>query len=482
MHVVITTVIIKLMERGVSRIDGSEAVHEGALAVDVAIIGAGLSGLTSGRKLRSAGTESFVILEARDRVGGRTLNHDIGHGVVSEAGGQWIGPTQTEIFELAAELGVETFDSYHVGATVYFVGDQTFTQSDSDGGIIAESPIVDEINAMAREVPSATPWTAPRAAEWDRLSLADWLATKSPTEEDEVNFFLSATLTYGAPPEKLGLLHYLTLINSFDCNLKRLESMKGGAQEKRLIGGSWRLCAMMAEALTDKIRLSSPVRKIVGWDRDTVELHTDTGIVRARQVIFSASQAVADRVEFHPPLPSDRAAMHDAWPANAKMRKATHVYSRPFWREAGFNGQVLDIGGALLWSADNSPPDASVGILTCFVREGALSADPTEAGRELAAVYARAFGDEALQFTQYHEVDWGSVDEWTRSCVSPYPPGFLSRFGADMRQPTGRVIWSGTDMAELHPSSMDGAIRAGRKAAGQAMQALGQMLQPEVAT
>lgn len=453
--------------------EGTQAVQQGDLVVDVAIIGAGLSGLTSGRELRRAGTDSFVILEARDRVGGRTINHEIGDGVISEGGGQWIGPTQTEIFRLAAELGVETFDSYHEGATVYFVGDRTFTEDAGEGGIIVDSPIVDEINAMARQVPSAAPWTAQRAAEWDRMSLADWLATKSPTEEDEVNFFLSSTLTYGAPPEQLGLLHYLTLISSFDCNLRKLEAMKGGAQEKRLVGGSWRLCARLAEALGDSVRLSTPVRKIVGWDRDIVELHTERGVVRARQVIFSMSQALAGKIEFQPARPAERAAMHAAWPANARMRKAAHVYARPFWREAGFNGQVLDIGGALLWSADNSPPDASVGILTCFVREGALPADPAEAGRELAAVYARAFGDEALRFTQYHEIDWGSVDEWTRSCVSPYPPGFLSRWGAAMRRPMGRIIWSGTDMAELHPSSMDGAIRAGRKAAAEAMQALG---------
>ena len=454
--------------------EGRGGGDESALSVDVAVIGAGFSGLTFARELRRSGAESFVILEARDRVGGRTVNHAVGDGVIAEGGGQWIGPTQTEIFRLADELGVETFDSYRSGKTVYFVGDQTFTQEDGDGSIVAESPLVDEINAMAREVPSAAPWTAPHAAEWDRLSVADWLATKSPTEEDEVNFFLSATLTYGAPPEKLGLLHYLTLINSFDCDLKRLESMKDGAQEKRLVGGSWILCARMAEVLGDKLRLASPVRKIIGWDRDVVELHTDTGVVRARQVIFSMSQAVAGNIEFDPPLPPERAAMHAEWPANARMRKATHVYPRPFWREAGFNGQVLDIGGALLWSADNSPLDASVGILTCFVRERALAADPNVAGRELAAVYARAFGHDALRFTQYHEIDWGSVDEWTKSCVSPYPPGFLTRWGAAMREPMGRIIWSGTDMAELHPSSMDGAIRAGKKAAAQALERLGE--------
>ncbi|MFM7011685.1 MAG: flavin monoamine oxidase family protein [Betaproteobacteria bacterium] len=439
--------------------------------VDVAIIGAGLSGLVSGKELRQAGRESFLILEARDRVGGRTVNLEILEGVISEGGGQWIGPTQTEIHELAAELGVETFKSYCSGKTVYFVGDETFTESGEDGSIVSASPLVEEINAMAAQVQSAAPWAAPRAEEWDKMSLADWLATKSPSDDDMVNFFLSATLTYGAPPEELGLLHYLTLINSFACDLTRLESMKNGAQEERLVGGSWALSAKMAEQLRDKIRLGSPVRRISGWDKGRVELQTDKGTLRAREVIFSMSQLMAQNIEFEPSLPLDRVEMHASWPRSARMRKVAHVYERPFWREAGFNGQVLDIGGALLWSADNSPPDASVGILVCFVREGALTSDPDEAGRELASVYARAFGDQALSFIQYHDVDWGQ-DEWTLSCVSPYPPGFLTRWGLASRKPLGRIHWSGTDMAELHPSSMDGAIRAGRAAANQVLNSL----------
>jgi len=339
----------------------------------------------------------------------------------------------------------------------------------SEGAIVSHSPLIDEINAMAREVPSAAPWSAPRAAEWDQLSVADWLETKSPSEEDRINFHLSTTLTYGAPPEKLGLLHYLTLINSFECDLTRLEAMKNGAQEKRLVGGSWALSDKMADQLKNKIRLRSPVRELNGWDADWVELRTATGIVRARHVIFTPSQGVARNIKFNPPLPADRAQMHAAWPLEARMRKATHVYPSPVWRESGFNGQVLDVGGALLWSADNSPPDASVGILICFVAEGMLTADIQEAGRELAKVYARAFGEEALKFTQYHEIDWGNVDEWTLSCVSPYPPGFLTRWGAASRLPMGKINWSGTDMAEQHPSSMDGAIRTGRQAARRAL-------------
>ncbi|MFB9126683.1 flavin monoamine oxidase family protein, partial [Paraburkholderia dipogonis] len=77
--------------------------------LEVAIIGAGLAGLTAARDLKRAGCESFVVLEARDRVGGRTLNHDLGNGYFSEAGGQWIGPGQTAVADLARELGVGTF-------------------------------------------------------------------------------------------------------------------------------------------------------------------------------------------------------------------------------------------------------------------------------------------------------------------------------------------------------------------------------------
>lgn len=430
--------------------------------LDVAIIGAGLSGLTSARDLLLAGCEPFVVLEARDRVGGRTVNHDIGNGVVAEGGGQWIGPGQTAIFDLARELGIDTFASYRQGKSVYLVGAEKIAREPDQA---SESPIIRKLNAMARTVSGNAPWSAKGAAQLDSVSLGDWLESQSPTDDDRMTLFLSATLTYGAPPDKLSLLHYLTLVNAMDSSIQKLEGMKGGAQETRLVGGSYALSARMAEMLGDRIRLASPVRRIVGWDREVVELHTATGVVRARQAIVAMSQALCNRITFDPPLPPERAAMHRAWPTIARMRKTVHVYPRPFWRDAGFNGQVLEIGGGLLWSADNSPPDASVGILTAFVKQNAVPADPKRAAPALAKTFARALGDEALRYEQYHEIDWGTVDEWTLSCTSPYPPGFLTRWGKASREPMGRIHWSGTDMAELFPSSMDAAIRSGHRAA-----------------
>src|SRR5215208_2448391 len=85
---------------------------------DVVVVGAGLAGLAAARELRAAGRD-VVVLEARDRVGGRTLNEPIGDGKVVEIGAQWVGPTQDRVIALIGELGLETFPTYVAGKNVF---------------------------------------------------------------------------------------------------------------------------------------------------------------------------------------------------------------------------------------------------------------------------------------------------------------------------------------------------------------------------
>ena len=447
------------------------ATGEGRDVLDVAIIGAGLAGLTAARDLRRAGCESFVVLEARDRVGGRTLNHDLGKGYFSEAGGQWIGPGQTAVADLARELGVGTFPTYYQGkSTILAKGARAAV--DTEGGFGTDPKIAHELELLARSVPSGAPWKSPRASEFDGMSVGDWLAKKNIEPADQVGWSAGLAITGGASPARLSLLHWLSMVNSAECNYDRLEAVKGGAQETRISGGSQILSIKMAEALGDKVRLSSPVLRIEQWQNGPVAIHTEKGVIRARHVIMALSPALCQQIAYDPPLPELRREMQRRWPAFAPGRKTAHVYKKPFWREKGLNGWIFQPGGAVLWAYDNSPEDLSFGVINAFVQISMLPSDKKAAEAQLSRTYAQAFGEEALHPLAYHEQDWRKADPWTLSCVSPMPPGFLTKYGEALHPPVGRLIWSGSETADIWAGYMDGAVRSGHKAALQALRAV----------
>jgi monoamine oxidase len=447
------------------------AVGEGHDVLDIAIIGAGLAGLTAARDLKRAGCDSFVVLEARDRVGGRTLNHDLGKGYFTEAGGQWIGPGQTAVADLARELGVGTFPTYWEGKTTFLAGGAHATVA-MGGGFNTDKRLTSELEAMAKLVPSGAPWTSPRASEFDAMSLGDWLSKKNVAPEDQIGWTTGSVLSGGNAPAKLSLLHWLSMINSADCNYERLEAVKDGAQGTRIAGGSQILSIKMAQALGDKVKLGTPVLRIEHWNDGPVTIQTAKGTIRARHVIVALSPPLCNQIAFDPPLPEKRREMQRRWPAMAPARKTAHVYKKAFWREKGLNGWMIQAKGPVLWAYDNSPEDASFGVINAFVANGQLPSDHEAAGVELARIYAEALGDEALHPVAYYDHDWGKADRWTLTCVSPMPPGFYTTYGEALHPPVGRLIWSGTETAEIWAGYMDGAVRSGHKAALHALQAL----------
>ncbi|WP_187806493.1 FAD-dependent oxidoreductase [Aquipseudomonas alcaligenes] len=439
--------------------------------LDVVIVGAGLSGLTAACSLLQAGCESFLVVEARDRVGGRTLNHDLGNGYISEAGGQWIGSSQTAVADLARELGVGTFPSYYQGESV-FLGGEGRMVTDLKGTLGADETLAAQLSELSRDVPSAAPWKSPRAAEFDKLSVGDWLSKQNVDLQKGLSLEGGIVISGGVMPAKLGLLHYLSMINSADCEYSQLDGMAHSAQDTRIVGGSQILSIKMAEQLGEKVKLSSPVRQIEGWDQDVVTIRTDSGDVRARKVIMAIHPALCQQIEFTPQLPAKRAALQRAWPGYSPMRKTAMVYSRPFWREKGLNGHLSQIGGPIIWAYDNSPPNGEIGVINAFVRSATLPSDLDKAKRVQTEIYAQALGEEALSPLSYHDHDWGQADPWTITCVSAIPPGFWSEHGEALRPPCGNLIWSGTETAEIWAGYMDGAVRSGRQSALQVLNAL----------
>ena len=149
-------------------------------ATDVVVVGAGLAGLAAASRLVDAGAE-VVVLEARERVGGRTLTLPAADGTPIDHGGQWIGPTQDRIAALADRVGVTTYASYEHGLNTEFRDGRAhrFDGELPDGSdpvsAVAMGQAIRELEAMAARVPLEAPWTAADALVWDSQTVETWL-------------------------------------------------------------------------------------------------------------------------------------------------------------------------------------------------------------------------------------------------------------------------------------------------------------------
>lgn len=440
-------------------------------AYDVVIVGAGLAGLTAARDLKKAGLNSFMVLEARDRVGGRTLNQDLGQRAIVDGGGQWVGPTQHAILELAQELNVETFPTFNEGKlTLLMQGSATTV----DGGqtLVADGTFVEKLDELATDISVETPWASPRAAEYDSMTFREWIAAQALSEEDQLSVDASTYLTFGAPPDAISFLYVLYYIKSAG-GYSILESIEGGAQQDRFAGGSQTLSLKMFEELRDHVQLDTAVKRIINWETasEVCQVITDEEIIQAKQVVLALAPSLCNQIVFDSPLPPKRADLHRTWPVVGTGIKAQMRYSKPFWRDKGLSGQSFTDAGPYVWSVDNSPADGSSGVLLCFVDTDAAPRDPESRKLQITEALTVCFGEEAAKPLAYVEKDW-SDEPWSKGCVSPLAPGQLSTLGEALRPSLGRLHWSGTETALLWTGYMDGAVRSGHTAALSALGAL----------
>ena len=438
---------------------------------DVAIIGAGFSGLAAARALKQAGVESLVVIEARDRVGGRVYNQTV-DGFPVPAGATWVGPGQWAVIDLAQELGVALTPQFNTGDTFVVVGDQA-QRVPTTAAPITNEGFIKALDTLAATVPIRSPWTAPNAAGWDAMSYADYLATAGLSDDDLAAIALMSLLTFGAMPEALSFLYVLFYIHSAG-GVMRLDATEGGAQESRIVGGSQTLALRMAQDLGDAVRLSSPVKTVRNWDDEgPVEIETAKGLVKARRVIMALSPSQAAAIEFAPALPSAKAGLIAAWP-NAGSGLKVHVsYDKPFWRARRLSGNIYKPDTQLFgWAADASPPDGSIGVITTLGMSDSLSPEARKAAT--LEILAKCLGPEALKPTDYVQFDWAQ-ETYTRGCVSPLAKGVLTQHGAALRAATGHLSWAGTETSVQWMGYMDGAIRAGRRAASESLAALAEV-------
>jgi len=439
---------------------------------DVVVVGAGLAGLTAAARLREAGQEVLVV-EARDRVGGRTLNHELGGGQVVEVGGQWIGPGQDRIAGLATELGVATHPTYDTGRKLLYLGRRRVEYTGdvprvNPLGLLDVGWLILTLERMARRVPVEAPWRAPRAGRLDAQSFGVWAGRNAGSRLGRMMCELFTQGVLACEPAEVSLLHVLFYIRSAG-GVRRLTDVAGGAQQDRFVGGSQLVAQRLAERLGPAVRLGHPVRR-VAHDRDRVTVTADGLTVEARHAVLAIPPTLAGRIDYDPPLP----AIRDQLTQNAPMGSAVKclaVYEEPFWRTDGYTGQANADTGAVRVVFDNCPPDARPGILLGFL-EGAQARrlgrlDPGERRRAVLDSFTRFFGPRAAKPADYIEQDW-STEPWTRGCYSAhFTPGGWTQFGPALRAPIGRLHWAGTETATTWTGYMDGAVQSGERAAAE---------------
>jgi monoamine oxidase len=443
---------------------------------DVIVVGAGMAGLSAADRLAAEDTP-VLVLEARDRVGGRVLNEALDPCdpmQVVELGGQWLGPTQDRARALAKRLGLTLHPTYDSG-------DQLLERRDGRllryrGEIPPINPVVLadvaqaqlRLDRMARRVPLDAPWAGPRARQRDSMTFASWLARNVGTRDARSLLQAAIKAVWACEPHDLSLLHVLFYIHSGG-GFQDLLGTGGGAQQDRVVGGTQLLATGLAGELGDRVLLGRPVRRI-GYDDDGVTVSAGGEELRARRVIVSVHPALAGRIDYAPALPGPRDQLTQRMPMGSVI-KCMAVYDEPFWRRDGLCGQAVSLVGPLSVVFDNSPPSGSPGVLLGFLegREArqlcALSCD--ERRDVVVGTFARLFGPRAARAQRYLDKDW-SAEEFTRGCYTAVmPPGTWTAFGPALRAPVGRIHWAGTETATIWNGYIDGAIRSGEDAAAE---------------
>lgn len=449
---------------------------ESSRSVPVIVVGAGFAGLTAARELVRRGIECLVV-EARDRVGGRSLSQRLGRDTI-DLGGQWLGPTQRRLKALADELGVATFPQHHAGKKILSWQGRTATYD----GDLPPMPLHAKLDLLwsstrwekfCKQLPADRPWTAARAHEWDGQTLESWKQRHLRTKFGRLFLDIVTRAVFTSEPRDISFLCFLSYLQ-WGGGLDSLINIAGGAQESRFVGGVQPMAQKLAEQLAPRVILAAPVRSIQ-QHADGVTVDTDQGRFHALRAIVAVPPMLAGRIDYQPALPALRDQLTARMPMGSVI-KYVAAYERPFWREAGYSGEAFSDTGPTVTTFDDTSHDGAQPALVTF-SDGAVSVEwgqrtADERRRAVLAELVRFFGPQAAHPVDFVEKNWND-DPWSRGCyVGVTGPGVLTTFGEALRAPCGRIHWAGTETATEWMGYFEGALQSGQRAAAEVAQQL----------
>lgn len=448
-----------------------------AVEADFCVVGAGFAGLTAAVRLQQAGA-SVAVLEARDRVGGRTWTVTLDDGTWVDRGGAWVGPTQDRLLALIDEFGASTYKQHVDGESIMVIdGKQhrykgTVPMNLSPFALANLGLALKFLDAEAKKLDPEAPWDHPKAEEYDEESMASWLGRLTHVPNRKARDVLS-TMTSGfftCHPSEVSLLSMLLQLSGAG-GVQFQVGVEGGAEDQRVVGGMGAVSAPMAASLGDSLHLGQPVRTI-RQNADGVEVVSDGLRVRAKRVVVTLPLAIANTIDYGDDLPSDRYQLMQRAPLGAVYKIAV-VYDEPFWRADGLSGETVATNSPLPMTIDCCTDTPTVGLLNTFpagpdARRLALLSD-TDRKQVVIDELVERFGPKAASPIGYIEQNWTTEKYTGGGMISHYPPGVLTQYGRSLRPACGRIHWAGTETSGVMHGFIDGAVRSGERAAREAV-------------
>ncbi|KAG8136448.1 hypothetical protein E2320_005028 [Naja naja] len=448
------------------------AERAAAMSYDVVVVGGGISGMSAAKLLFESGL-SVVVLEARDRVGGRTFTIRNQQVKYVDVGGAYVGPTQNRILRLAKELGIETYKVNVREAILLHTKGYSYSMNDMFPSTWNPFVYLDYINfwrtidKFGKEIPAEAPWDAPRAKELDKISMKQFIDKHCWTKaaRDFATNFVNVNVT--SETHEVSALWFLWCVKLCG-GTTRIFSVTNGGQERKFIGGSGQITEKIMELLRDKVKLRSPVVHIDQSGNDIIVETLNHEIYKSKYVISAIPPILVGKIHFTPELPTIRNQLIQRLPMGSVI-KCMMYYKEAFWRKLGFCGCtiILDEDAPISVTLDDTKPDGSIPALM--------------GKRKICELYAKVLGsEEALHPVHYEEKNWGA-EQYSGGCYTAYfPPGIMSQYGRVIREPAGRIYFAGTETATQWCGYMEGAVQAGERAAREILYSMGKISKNEI--